>query len=308
MSRKDHYLSYSSYKTYRECPKKYKYRKVDKLKPPVKDSKHNALVGSVVQRVFEDFYNLEFWRKGPKASETLLGILDKYFYEFLDNEYVNFDDVRCPYTQQELLDTCRDLIPKVIQGIKDHKLLGPYAQSEITLRAHFEKNFFLFGRVDFVIKRPDGQILLMDGKASKHREKYVDEEQLLYYALAYQTTHGKLPDKLGFFFFRFADKGEEAIDWIEPTPERLSQMKTQVGDTFRNIQRKAFKATPSGSACKYCEFATICPERQAQLKVKRDKKRWRDIEAGKDVVPTMEEAGAEGYIGFGGVVKPKEGK
>jgi len=299
-ARKEYWLSYSSYKLYNECPQHYRWRKVDKKDPPVPDSRHNAVVGSVVQRVYEDFYNVELWRKGADTSSALMDLVPKYFYEYLDNEYVNFDDVTCPYTMEDLLGMCEEMVPRVLQGIKDHGLLGPYARSEVTVRAHLEKNFFMFGRVDFVIRKADGTLLLIDGKASKHREKYVDEEQLLFYALAFSIMHGKIPDKLGFFFYHFADEGERAFDWIEPTPERLAALRVKVQDTFTKIQRTWFRATPSGSACKYCEFENMCPERQAILTKKRAKRRWNKIENGVEVVPETETD--EAFIGFGGKV------
>jgi CRISPR/Cas system-associated exonuclease Cas4 (RecB family) len=293
-------MSYSSYKLYNECPKRYRLRKVDKIEPPVKDSKHNAVVGSVVQRVFEDFYNLELWRKGSETSQTLLDLVPKYFYEFLDKEYVDFSDVRCNFTREECLEKCEVMVPKVLQGIKDHGLLGPYAQSEIKLRAHLMKNFFLFGYVDFIIRKSDGTVLLIDGKASKHREKYVDPDQLLFYALAFEIRHGSFPDKVGFFFFHFADDPEQAFDWIELSEERMAEMRVKLVDTFTNIQRKYFRATPSGKACKYCEFENMCEERQAELKATRQKRRWNKIEKGVEVVPETKNASAS--IGFGGKV------
>lgn len=306
MSRKEYWMSYSSYKTYRECPKRYRLYKVDKVDPPEKDSKHFAITGSVVQRVYEDFYNLELWRKGSQVSEHLLELTDKYFDEYLSKEYVNFDDVTCRFTMQDVLAECREMVPRILQGIKTHGLLGPYAQSEIALRAHLTKNFFLFGRVDFVIRKADGTVLLLDGKATKKHLAGVDEEQLLYYALAFKIIYGKLPDKVGFFFYKFADDPEKAISWIDITPEKLGKLQTQVLDVFTAIQRKQFKATPSGSACKYCPWEIICEERQAELSKKRAKRRWKDIEAGKDVPASREETGDDSFIGFGGYYEKKD--
>lgn len=298
--RREFWLSYSSFKLYNECPKHYRLRKIDKVDPPVPDSKHNAIVGSVVGRVYEDFYNLEIWRKGAKTSEALLELVPKYFYEYLDAEYVDWDSVKNPYTRQDILDKCEEMVPKVLTGIKEHGLLGPYARSEVKLRAHLTKNFFMFGRADFLIRKSDGTILLLDGKASKHREKYVDPDQLYFYALAFKIVHGRLPDRVGFFYLDFADQGDVAMDWLEITPEELAAFKTKVLDTFTAIQRKHFQATPSSTACRYCEYATMCEERQAILAKKRAKRRWAKIEKGIEVVPEIK--GASASVGFGGKV------
>lgn len=301
--RKEYWMSYSSYKKYKECPKKYWYAKVGQVEPAVQDSGHFAIVGSVVQQAYEDFYNQELWRRGSQASGILHDKVTEYFYQFLDNRYVDFGHVTCNFTMEEALQDCYDLIPVVLQGIKDHKLLGPYAQSEVKLRGHLAKNFFMFGRVDFLIRTAEGEVILLDGKASKHREKYVDEEQLQYYALAFHQVHGRLPDKVGFFYFRYADQGDKAIDWIDIDPDTLAQLKTKVMDTFIGIQRRAFKATPSGSACKYCLWESMCEERQAQKEKKRLKRRWQAIEDGKEVLPEMDSSNPTMSIGFGGFVE-----
>ena len=50
------WLSYSGFTQYKKCPSHYNLARVLKQEPPFKESKHNAIIGVVVQKVFEDFY------------------------------------------------------------------------------------------------------------------------------------------------------------------------------------------------------------------------------------------------------------
>lgn len=267
------WLSYSGYKQYKTCPKQYKLRRVDKATPPEEDSRHNAIIGTVVQMVFEDFYNKEIWRRGKDTSPTLLALAEEYFWEFIENEYVDFDHMTCRFANaQEVLDELLDIIPQVLEGIKREKFLGPYAKSEIKMDVRFGQEDFLIGYIDFIIKKQDDQILLLDGKASRHRDKNVDETQLHFYALLFYLRYRRLPDKLGFFFYRFADDPELAMDWIEVDKAKIRDLKRDIEDVLYDIKRRRFEAKPGYKHCQWCLWQSVCGERQAQKQANREKR------------------------------------
>ena len=266
------WLSWSSFKQYETCGKQYNYQRVKKKDPPEKDSKHNAIIGSVVQRVYEDFYNDELWRKGSDTSDELMERTEKYYYEFLEEEYVDFNDVTCRFdSKTEPLKECYDIVPKVLEGIKREQFLGPYAKSEEKLKERFGSDF-LFGYVDFIIRNQDDELILLDGKSSKHREKYVDERQLYFYALLFYLRYKRLPDKLGFFYYRFADDPEKAVDWIPVHRKKVKQLKMQIEDVLSGIHDYNFPAKPKYSHCQWCPYEIICKERQEQKKANRAKR------------------------------------
>lgn len=300
-SKRQYWLSWSGFDTYQKCPKKYRLTRVDKADPPEPDSKHNAVVGSVVQRVYEDFYNEEIWRSGAQTSQKLMDLVPKYFYEFLEKEHVDFDHIQCSYTPLELLETCREIVPKVLTGIKREGLLGPYAKSEVILRTQLQGSYFLYGIADFIIRKKSGELLLLDGKASKHREKYVDERQLLFYALAFKLIHNKLPDKLGFYFYRFAEDEEKSFDWIKPDPNKVEELRRELVAAFTNIQKRRFAATPKASNCQFCPWENVCEERQKDKAIRREKQRWKRAERGEETLPPISKTGSgTAMIGFGG--------
>jgi len=267
------WLSYSAFKQYKTCSKQYDLKRVKKQEPPVKDSKHNAIIGSVVQRVYEDFYNDELWRRGGKTSDTLIERTEKYYYEFLADNYVDFNDPRCRFaTSTEPLKECYEIVPKVLEGIKREGFLGPYAKSEVNIKVRFGSSDFLLGYIDFIIRRQDGQVLLLDGKASKHREKYVDVQQLYYYALMFYLRYKKLPDKMGFYFYRFADDPELAMDWIPVERAKIKELKMEIEEVIEDIRKRRFKANPHYSHCQWCPYEQICSERQSQKRANKIKR------------------------------------
>jgi len=298
---KEYWLSYSGYKTYRDCPKRYRLSRVERKDPPTPESKHFAVIGWTVQRVYEDFYNQELWRLRGKVSDALLELAPKYFYQYLDENHVDFNDITCKLEPMEMLAQIEEIIPKVLTGIKREKLLGPYARSEIILRAQLQSSYYLYGIVDFLIRQSTNEVLLIDGKASKHREKYVDEEQVDFYSLAFRLVHNRRPDKVGYFYYRFADDEEQAFDWHVPDAESEEKIRQNLVAAFTNIQKKRFGATPSPSTCKWCPYETVCTERQQQIMAAREKKRWNRAERGEETLPPLSKS-SEGsvMIGFGG--------
>lgn len=287
------YLSYSGFDTYRNCPKHYHLKYVKKEEPPVKESKHNAIVGTVVQQVFADFLNKELWRKGSETTKELLRLTDLYFWEYLDNNHVDFNDITCRFKHPtEPLNECLEMVPKILQLWKRERFLGPYAKSEVDVRVRYRGSETLAGYLDFVIRKDDGTIMILDGKASRHHDKYVNEDQLYFYALLFYLKYQKLPDKLGFIFYAFADDEDKGVKWIEVDKAKIKNLREQVEDAFDSIYQGKWKATPKPSNCRFCPFESVCSERLSQKAANSFKRRVNSTKPEEDV-PEGE------FIGFG---------
>ena len=61
-------LSYSRYKKYRECPKKYKYLYVDKLPSLEEDRPLNRFLGCIWAELMECFYLQNVLQKAAELS------------------------------------------------------------------------------------------------------------------------------------------------------------------------------------------------------------------------------------------------
>lgn len=269
------YLSYSGYKTYISCPLSYWHKYVGKTEMPP-DNRVNALYGSAVGALFEAFYNETIWQHGSETASMLLtrvlptiqGIIEKeskkgvFDWENKKSNYHNLEAV---------VEDVRIAVRNGLKIIKEHRLLGPVARAEVVLDSVFG-GCKIGGRADFIIERtePTRDTLILDGKGSKYRDRFVDGTQLRWYAMLYHKTTGKLPDKLGFVYWR--SPPNDAVDFIEFGPVDLRILQEDVlrtmdviqlgvktlGGEFPVMGRGPFQPIPEVSRCKLCSYEPLC--------------------------------------------------
>lgn len=273
------YISYSGFKCYLTCPRQYWHQYVGQTKLNTQDNRVSMLYGSVVGSLFEAFYNDQLWRSKDVVA-SLTALVDPMIKRIMAEEVrrggvFNWLDPRT-INQYVSLDALREDVIKAIPNglaiIKTHRFLGPFAEAEMKLDSQLNGHT-LGGRADFVIERtkPHGDLIILDGKGSKHRGKYVDGMQLRWYAMLHRLRHQRIPDKLGFVFWRWGPN--KAVDWVDFTPEGLTDLSKEVLATIARIEEG--KASLRGSApcgggpfaaiakdhnCKLCSYVTACPE------------------------------------------------
>jgi len=282
-------LSYSSLKQYESCPRQYNWQRIERRKRPQVESKHNAMLGTVIQATFEHFYKNEIWRMGADTSEYLKDASLNYLEKFLAENHVDWDDPSCRFSKVDVIDDLYRMVPATVQTIKRERLLGPYAQSEIPIELHLGSDV-LQGNLDFVIRTVDDKVWIFDGKATKHREARVDPDQLYFYALLFYLRWQYMPDRLGFLYYWYADQPEKAMDWIPVDVERVFAMKDRAVKALAAMRRNEWQPIPTPTNCKYCPWEISCTERQAQKTTNSAKR--------KKSTPALPTPDADGVIGF----------
>ncbi len=250
-------ISCAKFRTYIACPLRYRYQYVDHLKKPQQNEYH-TVSGTVVGRIFEHFYNDEIWRFPKEVQEKLLELLPKEYEAVLAKSNVIWNDktIQNQLSKEELLEDCKKSVLSGLKAIKENLLLGKYARSEVKLQAKVNNYDIIWGRADIIIRRqlkdqPE-EILLIDGKNTKH-DQYLDEQQLLFYALTFYLANERMVDKLGYLLFR---KGE--VKWIEFDKEDLQKLKEQIAEVSKGISKKEFEPTFTPQACKFCLYKEEC--------------------------------------------------
>lgn len=275
------YCSYSGYKLNSQCPKAYWHRYIDKTTTPNADNCVNSLYGSTVGTLFEIFYRDKLWRR-KDYQDFLISQAEPTLDLVIKNQrgsIVNWADEKANYhTRGELMRDVEAAIPRGLQTIREQRFVGPMAEAEMKLDHDFGPHR-VGGRADFVIKRvpPQGDLLILDGKGSKWREKYVEESQLKWYAFLYRAKFKVVPDGLGFVFWRF--EGEEAVGWIKFTSGDLDNLQDEVLGTMNQLEKgmsklesltrmpqahdelrqELFPAQVS-FGCKLCSYLEVCEE------------------------------------------------
>lgn len=277
------YLSYSGHKSYTVCPRQYWHRYVGKTTPEKPDNRINSIYGSVVGLLFEAFYASRLWVK-PGVEAQLMSMaeetLDKTLQREAQGGVIDFKDKAANYKSREaLLKDVREAIPRGLAIIRYHRLLGTDAEAEVKLDSTIGGHR-IGGRADFIMTRikPHGDRIILDGKGSRHRDKYVDPWQLKWYAMLWRETHSTLPDALGFVFWRY--EPNLAVDWVPYTESDLDEQREMVVSAATAIEtakhrlesipeahrlpvlRETFPAKPSRE-CKLCSYLTLCTEAQA---------------------------------------------
>ncbi len=281
------YLSYSGHKAYKECPRQYWHRYVGKTKLPTPDNRVNALYGSVVGTLFEDFYTLGLWKQTgvqglleARVDQTIDSIIQR---ESRDGVF-DWTDPKANYKSRESMR--REVIKSIPRGIgiiRHHRLLGHRADAEVKLDAVIDGHM-IGGRADFIIQRvkPHGDLVILDGKGSRHRDKYVDPQQLWWYAALYRRHHTIPPDRLGFIFWR--QEPENSLDWVNFDGKSLDDLLAGVLGSIKDIEdgkarltalkmpveapeyaaalRELFPAQ-MGSKCGLCSYLPVCTEGQS---------------------------------------------
>ena len=186
-------------------------------------------------------------------------------------------------TREEAIDICVSGARNFLELMKEHRFLGPYAKSELKMTPPMNKYFNVCGIADLVYTDKEGKTHILDGKNASTPMKYEDEDQLRWYALCFRLQYGKVPDRLGFFYFRypksnppekhFANQDEEWDGFVEVkiTEEDIRSLGREAIETNRAIHRGVFEPNPIPKHCTWCKFENICEERQAQKKLNAQK-------------------------------------
>lgn len=288
------YVSYSGAKKYWNCKFAYWNDYVNKTPQEKPDDRLGSIYGSVVGTIFEDFYMLKLWKE-PKIESVLMGRVEETVDRIIQQETtprkgrpggvlmwkgegkgLNPDGMYA--SREELILDIRDTIPRGVRSIRQHRLLGLRADAEFKLD-HTVEGHILGGRADFIIERipPKSDTIIVDGKGSRHRDKYVDPQQLFWYSMLFWLHSGKkrMPDKAAFLFWRY--EPDKSVDWVDVNEDEVEELFDKALTTARDITAKekllvigtsptsakgVFTPTPNEDNCRFCPYATdrVCPE------------------------------------------------
>jgi hypothetical protein len=301
------YISYSGYKEYEKCPYAYWFKYVVKYKLKIPENSVNSLYGTTIGTVFEAFYKQKIWRN-PDIIGSLLALAPSHLDAAIKEAREKgrgidwFDDKANYHSKGEILVDLEKTIPIGVQTIRENRLIGPRRDTEFKLDFKFGK-YIIGGRSDFIIQRvePLNDLVILDGKGSKHRETYVDGHklakgkkiegtQLKLYGMLYKAHTGKVPDGLGFIFWRF--EGEKAIEWVEFSENDLYNLRVEVlsvltridvatdrldkagrgSQAYSDLRQELFPSQPS-YGCNLCAFASVCEDGKKQVQKSRPRPR-----------------------------------
>jgi CRISPR/Cas system-associated exonuclease Cas4 (RecB family) len=249
-------IDYHKWKEYKECPKKFYLKNIKMASPTITINDYPRLYGRLIQKFFEMYCNI--WRyTTPYIFPDIIRERMRILYDqLLQTTTVNWNSPICRLSQEEILERAvRDAIT-IMEAPTLNMFLG--TKSEVTIEIQLKKGDVLNGRLDFLHRQPppnDHQVVLFEGKGTEKMGK-ADNDQLLFYSLLYYFQFKKIPEEIGFFYFRFNTYMTGLLN-----ENLLNEFRARVSLDIKTMTAdEKFEATPSAKACKFCSYALGCME------------------------------------------------
>ena len=258
--------SFSQLQTYKQCPLKYRFEKIDNIKPDIPSESLHLILGSCVHSTLEELYKKVSDLVTPEKSESL-----SLFKELWDKEIDRATKLfwRNPF-DKPTLDIFYNRGTEYINYYYD--TYSPFDQA-ITMKTEmniaFEMQEWLSfrGKIDR-LDINDKTIIINDYKTSKSLPKDGNntiEDQITLYSIGVKNDYGKQIDKMiGKVIYLHLQREHER----EITDEKIAEIKGKYLAIMEEVEQKkalykwgnedAFPPTP-GYACDNCLLKQLCP-------------------------------------------------
>ncbi len=245
--------SYSALDTFRQCPLKYKFAVIDKIKAP---KSKEAVFGNKLHEA------LQFFHKSSPLSPTLDELLN-FLKEIWDSSVFQTPEEDMVYFS-EAIKILKNYYQNYLKIKDKFTVLDTETRFEVILEnpENPEEKCLLTGIIDRIDKNADGTIEVIDYKTTKKfpsQEEVNNALQLSLYCIGVINRwpeflkYGTERIKLTLYFL----KHNEIITTTR-TSKQLENVKRQSWDLLKQIQKSKFEPIPS-ALCDWCGYRKICP-------------------------------------------------
>ena len=244
--------SYSALDTFRQCPLKYKFAVIDKIKAP-----------KIKEAVFGDKLHkaLQFFHSKSPVSPTLDELLNYLKETWQSDVFLNEQEDMIYFS--EAIKILKNYYENYLKIKDKFTVLDTETRFEVLLEnpKNKEEKCLLAGIIDRIDKTKDG-IEIIDYKTSKKFPAQNDVNnslQLSLYCLGVInrwpefTKYGIEKIKLTLYFL----KHHEIIS-TRRTREQLDHIQEKVWELLGEIDKSEFQPIPS-SLCDWCGYRRLCP-------------------------------------------------
>lgn len=214
--------SFSRLSTHKQCPRKFKYNYIDKVKPEKTDM--TALFkGGAVHSILEHYPEQTTHKLAPKYQH----IADKFIQSNMGDKYLSHDSIR------EF----------------DFGLL-----SDLTPTKYSDKNAIFRGSVDYICTI-DNVINLIDYKTGKYKEqKWQVYDQLMFYAIYFFYRYPSVNEvRISYVYVEHELENDLVLK-----REHLEQYTSELFDLINNVETDETFIKKPTRLCEWCNFKTHC--------------------------------------------------
>jgi len=248
-------FSFSQIAAFKNCPKQYYYNFI--LKIPVRGKAQFSFGKSMhgsLQRIME----LVLTKQKNNKEKNKLGALinEKEVGEIYKASWIG-DWYKDKKEKEEYYKKGKDILRDFYDKHKERSPKVIFIEKGFKFKVAAGEIYSFKGVIDRIDDIGDGY-KIVDYKTGKPKEKltFDEKKQLLIYQLAAGDLFDKPIKKLSFYYL---DNNSE-IEFLG-TNKELEKVESFLGNTIEKIKEGNFIAKP-GILCKYCDFNTICEDRQ----------------------------------------------
>lgn len=247
-------LSPSGASTFEQCPRRWRFRYVEKLPDP---PGQEALIGTFAHRVLELLLQEDPQRRTPERARELARRIWPEIEADPDYQSLDFDET-----------AGRVFRWRAWQAIEGLWVLEDPAEVEVAAtEQHLETTLAgvpFRGVLDRLDVESDGLVVTDYKSGRAPSPRYADSRlhQVLLYAAAVTESTGERPVRARLFYL-----GEKIID-VTVTDELLSSTVDQFESTWNSIGESCVLdefAPRIGPLCGWCHYAELCPEGSAEV-------------------------------------------
>ena len=233
-------LSASKFETYMKCPLQFKFAHVLEVPTPAQTYFN---LGTAVHAVAEQLTKLE--KEGQKPTEEIA-------FEILEKNW-DSDAYKSEKKEDEDLAKAKEMIQLYLKWISEN----PNKAIDVEKRFKIEIGGIpVTGSIDRVEQTPSGEYQVIDFKTGgvyETKNSIKEDTQMNVYALAVESTYGKLPEKTSLFYLKEGKMLENVLK-----TDNLERVKAKLDQVTQSILAEDFEARPEKGACFNCAFKSIC--------------------------------------------------
>ena len=245
--------SYSRLKCYEQCPRKYKFQYIDKIKIEARENVELFLGKRVHETLKKLYRDLQY-----QKENTLGELLDYLHYMWSKNWNDSIVIVKKKYCQEDYQNTASKYITDYYHRCKPFNHGRTIALDErIFINLNGSNGYKMIGYSDRLVKNDDSCYEIHDYKTSSRfpfGNKIYNEKQLALYSIGVKERYYDVKDiDLIWHYLKF--NKEIKSSW---TDEEIKKLKYNITRLIDSIETTKVFPVYHSKLCYWCRFKDIC--------------------------------------------------
>lgn len=247
--------SHSRLSTFEQCPLKFKYKYIDKIKPQIEKT-IEAHLGEAVHKTLEWLYNSV--KENPENTPSMDELIEVYIKNWKENFSKEILIVKNGMNYNDYFNKGVEYLANYFQ--KYYPFKDGTLECEKKIIIELDENTKIQGFIDRLVHNiRTGEYEIHDYKTANTpplQEKIENDRQLALYSIAIKEIYGK--DKEVILVWHYLAHNQKIIS--RRTNEQLEKLKKETLELINKIEFSDEFHSSKSTLCHWCEYKPICPE------------------------------------------------